>query len=164
MSREQDGTTEDAPRGGGPAGTGRVVLATRFEEEAKATAEVAAGLSDALGLELMVLYVAVELDTAQLVASQGGLDEDVVDEEIIAALEEDARAYAEDWFPGRDFRVVVGQGRVVETIVEHAEAPETELLVVGHHQHGPLARLFGADPAHDLLERAPCPVVVVPLQ
>lgn len=164
MNTKRQDNQEAADEAEGPAAAGRVVLATRFEEEAEATADVAARLSDALGLELMVLYVAVELDTTQLVASQGGFDEDAVDEEIIAALEEDARAYAEDWFPDRDFRVVVGQGRVVETIVEHAKAPETELLVVGHHGHGPLARLFGADPASDLLERAPCPVVVVPLR
>lgn len=151
-----------AARDGGGTG-GRLVLATRFEASARKSAMLAARLSDGLGLRLVVLYVAVELDTAPLVASQGGLDEEVVEAEIMAALEEDARAYAADWFGSRPFDVVVGRGPVVETIVEHAGAEDTELVVVGHHEHGPLARLFGADPAHDLLERAPCPVVVVPL-
>lgn len=45
-----------------------------------------------------------------------------------------------------------------------AEQAAATLLVVGNDEHGPLARLFGADPAHDLLERAPCPVVIVPLR
>ena len=143
---------------------GRLVLATRFEEEAEATAAVADRLSRELGLELTVLYVAVELDTARLVASEGGLDEDAVESEIVGRLESDARSYARDWFGDRSFDVVVGRGPVVDTIREHAASPDTAFLVVGHHQHGPLARLFGADPAHSLLDRVSCPVVVVPLR
>lgn len=158
--------TDDRNRSGdeGASRPGRLLLATRFEEEAAATARTAARLSDGLGLDLTVLYVAVELDTARLVASQGGLREDMAEREILTRLEEQARDYAADWFAERDFDVVVSRGPVVDAIVEHAEQAGATLLVVGHHQHGPLARLFGADPAHDLLERAPCPVVVVPLR
>ena len=144
--------------------SGRVLLATRFEEEAESTARAAARLASGLGLDLTVLYVAVELDTARLVASGTGMEEEATEAEIIAALEADARDLGEDWFGDRPFDVTVGRGPVVETIVEHAGRDGTAFLVVGHHAHGPLARLFGADPAHRLLERAPCPVVVVPLQ
>ncbi len=146
---------------GAQRGGERVLLATRFEEEARATAAVAGQLADALGLEVTILYVAVELDTATLMAS-GGRDEDIDEAELLAGLEEDAAAYAADWFPDRPFEVRVTRGPVVESIVEHA-AEDTAFLVVGHHKHGPMARLFGADPAHDLLERASCPVVTVPL-
>lgn len=86
-----------------------------------------------MGLDLTVLCVAVELDTVPLVASRGGLREDLAEADVVG-------------------------------IVEHAEQGATALVVVGRQEHGPLARLFGADPARDLLERAPCPVVVVPLR
>ncbi|MFW6206019.1 MAG: universal stress protein [Gemmatimonadota bacterium] len=143
---------------------GPVLLATRFEPEAAASARVAALLADGLDRELVVLYVAVEMDTAPLVASHAGLEEDAVEADILARLEERAREHATDWFPGRRFEVVVGRGPVVDTILDHVEDRDACFLVVGHHEHGPLARLFGVDPAHDLLERSSRPVVVVPLE
>ena len=55
------------------------------------------------------------------------------------------------WAPGEPARLIVdtAQGRGAQTIV------------VGHHHHGMLGRLFGTDVAADVERNASCEVVVV---
>lgn len=154
---------DNTPSEGGARGAGPILLATRVEEDAAEPVRVAARLATSLGAELVVLYVAVEAQTAPVVATQGGLAQDQVDEEIVREVRERVRAFVGERLPGREVRILVGRGEVVGSIVEHARAEGAAMVVVGHHEHGVLSRLFQGDPAHDLLERAPCPVLVVPV-
>lgn len=150
-------------REGIPDWKGPIMLATRAEESELEPARIAGHLAAALGVELVLLYVAVEAETARIVATQGGLAEEAVEEEIMRDVRERVVAFAGEWLPDRKVRVLIGRGEVVASMVEHARSEDAEMVVVGHHEHGVLARLFQGDPAHDLLERSPCPVLVVPL-
>lgn len=144
-----------------PGWKGPIMLATRAEEGELEPARIAGRLAAALGVELVLLYVAVEAETARIVATQAGLAEEAVEQEIMRDVRERVVAFAGEWLP--EVRVLIGRGEVVSSMVEHARAEAAELVVVGHHEHGVLSRLFQGDPAHDLLERSPCPVLVVPL-
>ena len=144
-------------------GPGPILLATRVNPEAGPVARTAARLAQSLGRELVVLYVAVELATAPVVATQGGLDETVVRDRIRKEVEERVRDFAAQQLSGLEVRVRVGEGDVVESIAGEARAVDAALLVIGHHEHGVLGRLFEGDPAHELLDCTPCPGVVVPL-
>jgi nucleotide-binding universal stress UspA family protein len=134
------------------------------DDEAGPVARTAARLARSLERDLVVLYVAIELGTAPAVASRTGLDEGVVKDRIRGEVEDRVRAFAEEQIDDLDVRVRVGEGDVVECIVAYAHAEAAELLVIGHHEHGILGRLFEGDPARALLDCTPCPVVVVPLQ
>lgn len=158
--------TEDGAvtaRAATPGWQGPIMLATRAEEGELEPARIAGRLAAELGVELVLLYVAVEADTARIVATQGGLAEEAVEEEIMRDVRARVVAFAGEWLPERKVRVLIGRGEVVSSIVEHARSENAEMVVVGHHEHGVLARLFQGDPAHDLLERSPCAVLVVPL-
>ncbi len=148
----------------GPDVTGPILLATRVDEDAGPCARTAARLARSLNRELVVLYVAVELETAPFVATQAGLDETAVRERIRAEVEERVRAFAAEQLGDLAVAVRIGEGDVVDSIVEHTAAVDAALVVVGHHEHGVLGRLFEGDPARALLDRTPCPVVVVPLR
>jgi nucleotide-binding universal stress UspA family protein len=141
---------------------GPILLATRLDADAGPVARAAARLARALDRELVVLYVAVELETVPIVAAQGGLDETAVENQIRREVETRVRAFAAAQLGDTGVRVRIGLGPVVDSIVEHAGEEGAELIVVGHHEHGVLSRLFEGDPAHALLDRTPCPIVVVP--
>lgn len=142
---------------------GPILLATRAEADELEPVRIAGRLAAALGVELVLLYVAVEAESARIVATQGGLAEEAVEEEIMRDVRDRVAAFAGEWLPDREVRILIGRGEVVSSMVEHARSEDAEMVVVGHHEHGVLARLFQGDPAHDLLERSPCPVLVVPL-
>lgn len=56
-----------------------------------------------------------------------------------------------DWAPGEPARL----------IVDAARDREVDAIVVGHHHHGMLGRLLGADVAADVRRGADCEVIVV---
>jgi nucleotide-binding universal stress UspA family protein len=55
------------------------------------------------------------------------------------------------WAPGEPARI----------IIDVAKDRAASKIVVGHHHHGMLGRLFGTDVAADVQRDAPCEVVVV---
>jgi nucleotide-binding universal stress UspA family protein len=77
----------------------------------------------------------------------------------IAEILQDARTRLEGtgviaeylWAPGEPARL----------IVDAARERKATTIVIGHHHHGMLARLFGNDVAGEVLQIADCEVVVV---
>jgi len=55
------------------------------------------------------------------------------------------------------------QGSTLETILEEARKLDTDLLILGSHQHGALYRAWYGDVAVDAAKQAPCAVLVVPI-
>jgi nucleotide-binding universal stress UspA family protein len=77
-----------------------------------------------------------------------------ISETLAAARErlEGAGVQAEyAWAPGEPARL----------IVDAAQERGAEVIVVGHHHHGMLGRLFGTDVAADVQRNAGCEVIVV---
>ena len=58
--------------------------------------------------------------------------------------------------------VQVEEGDVGETICAVAASEEVDLIVVGSHHVGVLTRLFGRSISENVVQHAPCPVLVIP--
>ena len=72
---------------------------------------------------------------------------------------ETARMVEELGFGSEVHRIEVGFGRTVPTLVERAEAEGFELIVMGSHGRGPLARAILGSVAREVVRHAPCPVL-----
>lgn len=139
-----------------------VILATRLEgDEPAHVAAVARRLARAMDVPVTLLYVAVELDTVPRLSAEGGIDEETVRKRILARLEERAREFLAEHLPGQETRVVLARGDVARRIASVATDRSAELIVVGRGHAGLLDLLMG-ETVQELLDRAPCPVVVVP--
>jgi nucleotide-binding universal stress UspA family protein len=55
------------------------------------------------------------------------------------------------------------QGPTLETILAHVRKLDSNLLMLGSHQHSALYRLWYGDTAIDATKQAPCALLVVPL-
>jgi nucleotide-binding universal stress UspA family protein len=55
------------------------------------------------------------------------------------------------------------QGPILETIIEHVHKLRPNLLILGSHQHRTLYRLWYGDTAVDAAKRAPCTLLLVPV-
>jgi nucleotide-binding universal stress UspA family protein len=54
------------------------------------------------------------------------------------------------------------QGSAVDLILAQAETSRVDLIVLGSHRRGPLSHLFLGSVADGILQRARCPVLIVP--
>jgi universal stress protein E len=84
-----------------------------------------------------------------------------VDEAIREAAHERVRAAADRLASGdRRTEPVVLHGRVASALVDEATRLEVDLLVTGSHGHGPLGTFLLGSVSAELVEQAPCPVLV----
>jgi nucleotide-binding universal stress UspA family protein len=77
----------------------------------------------------------------------------------IAETLDDARSRLERAGVAADY--VWAPGEPARLIVDTAQAHHASAIVVGHHHHGMLGRLFGTDVAADVQRAADCTVIVV---
>ncbi len=141
---------------------GSVLLAIRVGPESEAPTRVAARLARLLGNTLVVVYVAVELDTASMLAAGAALDDDSVRKAIHDKARDEVFAYVSGIVADQPIDVVVAQGTVPDAIAKIAHERAADFLVVGTKGRGALSRLVLGDTTHDILKHTPCPVVVVP--
>lgn len=141
---------------------GSVLLAIRIGPESEMPTRVAANLARLLNDRLVIVYVAVELQTAQMVASGAALDEESVRRSMTEKVTREVLDYANALVRDVEIEVVVTEGEVAEAIAKVARQRDADFLVVGTKGRGALSRLVLGDTTHDILKRTPCPVVVVP--
>jgi nucleotide-binding universal stress UspA family protein len=77
----------------------------------------------------------------------------------ITAILEDARERLDGAGVAADY--LWAPGEPARLIVDVAEARKASAIVVGHHHHSMLGRLFGTDVAADVQRNAACEVIVV---
>ena len=56
------------------------------------------------------------------------------------------------------------QGPILATVVAHASKLNSDLLIVGSHQHSALYRLWYGDTSADAAKHPPCALLVVPME
>ena len=64
---------------------------------------------------------------------------------------------------GLDSTTVEVEGNPADLILSQAENSRVDLIVLGSHSRGPLSHLFLGSVADGVLQRARCPVLIVPL-
>ncbi len=140
-------------------------------EEPRALTDAARDLANRLGAELLVLHVIPPMVASPLLPETGlGFETPTYvpfDPETRHAIERaDALAlerFVQERF-ARPVRTLLREGDPVEMIIEDARTQDVDMIVLGHHRHGLLERLLSGSVARSVLERAPCPVVVIPLE
>ncbi|MGH7459284.1 MAG: universal stress protein [Longimicrobiaceae bacterium] len=139
----------------------KILFASRLESPSGEAARVAARLAEHTGGTVVLLYVAGELETVASVAASAGVDEESVRADIIAEVEERMQEFAGRNFAGREVQIEIGEGGVVDEIVRAASEAAADYLVVGTEVHSTIRQLVIGSTTHGILDRSPCPVLVV---
>jgi nucleotide-binding universal stress UspA family protein len=141
-----------------------IVLATRFGPSSAEPARVASQLAHAIGAHITVLYVATELQALQLGGAESGIDPAEERERIDRRINDELREFIDAYFREQDFDVRIVEGDVAEQVADVARDVGAAYIVVGTRGRGQLARLILGDTTQSILQRTPCPVLVVPLR
>jgi nucleotide-binding universal stress UspA family protein len=141
-----------------------IVLATRFGASSADPARVAADLARRIDGRVTVLYVATELEALELGAAEAGIDPAAERERIERRINHELRGFIDTYFTEVPFAVRIVEGDVAEQVSLAARDVGAAYIVVGTRGRGQLARLILGDTTQNILQRTPCPVVVVPLR
>jgi nucleotide-binding universal stress UspA family protein len=148
----------------GAGGGGHIVLATRFGPSAVAPAQMAADLARRLNASLTLVYVATELAALESAGGEAGVDPATERERAHERIRTGLHSFTETHLAGLDAEVrVCDGGDVADQVTKVARQVGATYLVVGTRERGPLARLILGDTTQAILQRTPCPVIVVPL-
>lgn len=142
--------------------SGRVLLAVRLGERAEAAAVHALRIAEALESELVLVYVAVELETVPQLHAGTGVAEEDLRTTMLEEIEQRLREFAARHLPGRTIRHRVEEGDVAEAVSRVAADEAVDYIVIGTEGRASLLHLIMGGTARDILRRAPCPVLVVP--
>lgn len=141
-----------------------IVLATRFGPSSAEPARVAAELARQIGARIVVLYVATELQALQVGGAEAGIDPATERARIDRRINDELRVFIDMHLKDERFDVRIVEGDVAEAIAAVATEVAASYIVVGTRGRGQLARLILGDTTHTILQRTPCPVIVVPIR
>jgi len=119
-------------------------------------------LAHALDSEVVLLHLAeaeptfmgFESDTESMRDARA--ERERADHRAVQALAQELRQ------AGIACRSLQYRGPVAEAIADRAQAVHADLIAVEAHQRGPLMRALLGSVSHQLVDHAPCPVLVVP--
>lgn len=140
-----------------------IVLAIRLGPESMGPTAVALELARATGAPVTVVYAVAELGAVELAGAEAGLDPGDEHQRILAAAERDLQAFLAQHLTGVEAVGRVVRGKPEEVVSTVAAELNAAYIVVGTRGRGTLARLVLGDTVQAILQRTPCPVVVVPL-
>ena len=141
-----------------------IVLAIRLGPESSAPTAVAVELAQATGGRVTVVYAVSELGAVELAGPVAGVDPGEEHQRILATAEADLHAYLAEHLAGIRAVGRVVRGKVEDAVTDVAAEVAARYIVVGTRGRGTLARLVLGDTVQAILQRTPCPVVVVPLR
>ena len=136
----------------------KILLATDGSPSAKHAEALAAGTQWPVGSEIQVLWVdqfndgEVDLPQQRFATAHAGLRLDI--DGRLAALVGQLTG------PGRTVGARVILGRPATIIVDEAGQLGSELVIIGSHNHGALASFTLGSVAAEVVDHAPCPVLV----
>ncbi len=139
-----------------------ILLAVRIGEASIGPARTAAWLARVMGARVIVLNVAVELETAAAVAAGAGLNLDQVRDRMFGEARERAEALARDILADVPYDVQVVEGNVADEVVAAATRTGAELVVAGSQGRSAVRSVILGDTTGEILRKSHCPVVVVP--
>lgn len=137
----------------------RIVVPFDFSEGAERALRWAATLQRATGAGPIRLVHA--LSTIPLMDGETMLALHVPNDDEVAGLERSMLATAEQCGATASARVLVEGNEIKDMVLQAAEEPDVDLVVMGTHGRSGLTRLLIGSVAEHLLRHAPCPVVTV---
>ena len=136
----------------------KILLATDGSPSAKHAEALAAGAPWPADTEIEVLCIdqfvdgEIDLPPQRFAAAHAAMRRDI-DDRLAALVSQLSR-------PGRTVRARVVFGRPATVIVEEAGRLSSELVIIGSHNHGALASFTLGSVAAEVVDHAPCPVLV----
>jgi universal stress protein E len=140
----------------------KILLASRLPDGPDPTALAAARLARQIGGELLLVYVAVELSTLPDLHIATGEDPDLLRKRVIAEVDARAEHYLQTHLDGIPSGVWLVEGDVTEAITRIAREEGADYLVIGTEGRSMLRQVILGSTSQKILQRAPCPVLVVP--
>jgi len=132
----------------------KILVAVDFSAQTASLISTAAELARGLGAHITVLYV--EMPSPDVSGFAAG-------PEPLADAERRLQAWAAKLREeGVEADALLVSGWPGATIVPEAKKLEVDLIVVGPHSRGPLAKILLGSVSKDVLRTSPCPVLVVP--
>lgn len=136
----------------------RILLATDFSTSAEAAQALVKGLTLPPGSRVRVVYAIEPVATIAAFASAAML---TMSDPLADQARGEVRALAEALeAPGVEADGAVGAGRAADVIVEECVSFRPDLLVVGSRGRGGLATNVLGSVSAEVVDRAPCPVLV----
>lgn len=142
----------------------QIVLASRYGEESAEPARIATRLARKFDGRLTIAYVATELQAAIAGAAEAGVDPAAERERQIEHMQLELGRFVSRHFANMHVEVRILEGDVADAIAGLASEINADFIVVGTRGRGGLRRLILGDTTQEILQRTPCPVVVVPLR
>jgi nucleotide-binding universal stress UspA family protein len=139
-----------------------VVLAARLSAQADPTGATAARLAAQIQGEVVLVYVAEELETVPQLHASTGDDADALRERIMEELNRDIATYIERNLKGVPVRVRITEGAVADEVTRAAAEERADYLVIGTEARSAISNLILGSTSQGILKRATVPVVVVP--
>jgi nucleotide-binding universal stress UspA family protein len=140
-----------------------IVLAIRLGPESMAPTAVARELAEQTGGRITVAYVITGLEAVQLAAGQAGMDPAEERQRLLDGATAEVDAFMAEHLAGVPAAGRVLVGKVEDCVTDVARETAARFIVVGTRGRGALARLVLGDTVQAILQRTPCPVIVVPL-
>lgn len=147
----------------------RLLLPTRFALYSRRAAEYVRPLRAAFGAEVHLIHVVVPGE-AMIDPGLPGAGMPIVAGPSVAELLDEARRRLEE-FAGQEFaesgppvHAAAVSGLIADEIVHYAAQQAVDVIVMGTHADGMLKRLVFGSVGKSVLERAPCPVLLVPVR
>lgn len=139
-----------------------ILLAVRIGEASLAPARTAAWLARDMGARIVILNVAVELQTAAAVAAGAGLDLGEVRDRMIADAQDRAEELGRDVLGELPWEALIVEGDVAHEVANAVDRLDADLVVAGSRGRSGIRSVILGDTTQDILRRSHCPVVVVP--
>ena len=144
----------------------RIAAAVDDAESSSQVAHYAARLAADLGADLILVTVGRAIDGTQPELERYRAEEHLKDSLSVLVVEESKRRLCVlrdhlDDTPVVQITCEVLVGNVAEQLVSYAKQNAVDLLVIGHRSRGWLGGLLVGSVAKDVIDSAPCPVLVV---
>ena len=162
----------------------KILYATDLSETALHAFHYAVNLADTYGAGITILYVIAETASEEFISSMinartlkeiknrhysearenliGKKRKHVAIKEILQAFSDEVTAKAEDQTAVTD-EILIREGPPAETILETAKAQNCDLIVLGTHGQGGMAKILVGSIAKQVLRHADVPVLVIRL-
>ncbi len=143
----------------------RILVPTDFSDTSMVALKYATALSDVFGACLHLLHVvdnAIEMRAAGDLAMAPG--QDIVGAARVRAADALAQLLTRPEREKYAATLSTETGAPFATIVQYARREQIDLIVMGTHGRGPMAHLLIGSVAENVVRKAPCPVLTVPLR
>jgi nucleotide-binding universal stress UspA family protein len=146
-------------------GLTRILVPTDFSDPADVALRYAIGFADAFGAQLHLLHVIEPWVAQQFAASLALVPAFDVEAEARARAETElGQVLTRDERERYTARLAIKTGAPFAEIVGYARREDIDLIVMGTHGRGTLSHLLIGSVAENVVRKAPCPVLTVPVR